>query len=131
MSDMATYQTFLINKVSSRKDYFAFFITQYQEYEQLNDEQMKSFLECSDNNFFRLALCRVPDMHADTFTRSIQKIADFANVPVMKLIRMLKRVSGLEVMQQAAEKMHEETLLLAARQKTENEEDTNNEHEEP
>lgn len=129
MGNKITHQKFLIKKVSSRKDYFAFFIGQYQQHEQLDDDQIKSFLACSDENFFRLALCRVPDIQADTFAEKIQKIADFTTIPVMKLAQILKRVSGLEVIQQAEEKSYEESFLLAARQKAENEEDTNNEPE--
>ena len=71
MEKEAFYKAFLIKKVSSRQNYFAYYLSQYQNYEKLTDSELKGFLDCSDEDFFRLALCRVPEMYTNEFNEKI------------------------------------------------------------
>lgn len=117
MSKQAQYFNLLQIKASSKSKYIAYYIDQYRQYEQIDEASMKSFLCCSNENYFKLSMCLAPDTEAEDFKQRVDKIAAFANASPLAVIRMLKRVNTLQSFD------YSESMLMAARKK-----DSNNNH---
>lgn len=107
----------LIDKLRSRSDYFAFLLFEYQKLEKMNSEELRKFLESTEDNYFRLAFCRVPDANTHDFGERISRIADYANIPKAKLIKIIRRVNAIHAISESTKGLPEASFLLAAREK--------------
>lgn len=116
MKNQPAYQR-LFDKVRLRNDYFAFFLFEYQRIEQLSNEEMNAFLSCNDEDFYRLAFCRVPEKNDENFAEKISQIAEYANISKTKLFKIFNRVHAIHALRQSSQTIMEETFLMAAREK--------------
>ena len=96
----------------------AFFIGRalavYQQLHGLDDQQLAQWLECSEADLNRLALCRLPDDKSDGVQRGVRKIAAFAACNPDRLVQVLREATAWDAFQgDSQDPAH--GFLLAAR----------------
>jgi hypothetical protein len=124
MKNIAAFRT-LFDKMRLRKNFIAYFLSEFQALEKLSDYELKEFLKCGDESFFSLAFCRAPQRD-DDFNEKIKRIAQYANVSPIKLSKIINRVNAVHALRQSSQAITEETYLLAAREKEKNIDDNKN-----
>jgi len=105
----------MLNKLSQRQDYFAWYLSQYKINENHNTEQMINFLQTSEKDIERLSMCRVPNSKAFDFMQKIKVIANFTNVDSFKLIMVIRKVESILALRNNSTAATQ--MLLAAREK--------------
>jgi hypothetical protein len=101
-------------KIASEKDFMSFVLNRYQEMEQISETELIAVLNCSLENFYRLALCKAPDATANDFVQRLEKISEYSQTPKEELNRIIKRVDTLSKLQMAE---FQHSVLMAARDK--------------
>jgi hypothetical protein len=100
----------------SRQD--AFFVGRalavYQKLHNLDDQQMAQWLECSEDDLKRLALCRLPDDKKDGFQQEVRKVAAFAACNPDRLVQLLREAASWDAFQ-GDHQEQTDSFLLAAR----------------
>lgn len=115
MSSNNSISQIMLNKLEQRKDYIAWYLSQYRKNENLNDEEVTAFLESATNNTERLAMCKAPNSKAPDFMRRINSMADFTNVSPFKLSAIIRKVDSIISLQNSNTPIA--TSLMAAREK--------------
>lgn len=67
-------------KISADRSYMAYYIHQLMVDEGKTQIEMMSLLKCSAEDYYKLALCQVPEIGSDKFIASIDKIAAYSNI---------------------------------------------------
>lgn len=109
------------DKVSKDKDFMAYFLKCYQENENLSTDRLILSLKCTVEDYYKLALCRVPNMNADDFVERLNKISDYSNTSAIELNKIIKAIG---VNERFGSTDFKGTSLLAARDKYSSDEDT-------
>jgi hypothetical protein len=85
----------------------------YQKLHGLDDQQMAQWLECSEDDLARLALCRLPDDKKDGFRRDVRKIAAFAACNPDRLVQVLRGAASWDALQEDGRELTDGFLLAA------------------
>jgi hypothetical protein len=85
----------------------------YQRLHGMDDQQMAQWLECSEDDLARLALCRLPDDKKDGFQRDVRKIAAFAVCNPDRLVRVLRGAASWDALQEGDQELTDGFLLAA------------------
>lgn len=101
-------------KVETDKDFFAFFLSQYLEIEQINKEAILSMLSCDIETYNKLGLCKVPAITESNYLNRLNNIASYLNISVLELNKIIKRVNTVI---QLRDSEVPNSYLMAARDK--------------
>lgn len=82
-------------KAAEDSDFLAYFLKKYSEIERISEQELIAFLNCTLQDYYKLGLCRVPDISTNDFPSRLKKISEFANVSVFELNKIIKRVSTI------------------------------------
>jgi len=106
---------FVARKAAMRAQYMASILAAYRQMEQVGDAELMDLLHCEADDYYRLALCHVPNLQAGTFAERVRHIAGFANVSVTALASIIKRVKIAQNLAETLPDAPQNTLLKAAR----------------
>ncbi|MDN5211618.1 hypothetical protein QQ020_06135 [Fulvivirgaceae bacterium BMA12] len=115
MAEDINFLKFAVNRVSDQQEFLAYFLKRYQESEEMSSDHLISILNCSQLDFYRLGLCKTPDVHADDYLDRLNRICEYANISTVELNRIIKTTG---VMDSFAEFHSSGTTLMAARDKS-------------
>ena len=110
------------NKIADNREFMAFYLKKYGEFEDLSQQQICSDLNCSFEDYYKLTLCKVPDVNVHDFASRLKKISDYTGVTVFGLSKIVKRVHTLMTLSSD----QSQSTLMAARDK--NNKDQGNEN---
>jgi hypothetical protein len=91
----------------------------YQKLHGMDDQQMVQWLECSENDLARLALCRLPDDKKDGFQQDVRKVASFAACNPDRLIQVLRGAASWDALKGDSQEPADGFLLAARDHKLE------------
>src|SRR5436190_11765814 len=115
MTDNLRIITHMARKLESDHNFIAYAMKKYGEVEKISEGEICSLLSCSLEDYYKLALCRVPDVNADDFVARLNKISQYGNASIAELNRIIKRVTSIERLGTGA--LEQRTYLMAARDK--------------
>jgi hypothetical protein len=96
----------------------------YQKLNDLGDQQLAQWLECSKTDFTRLALCRLPGDRENGFQQNVRKIAAFAVCNPDRLVQLLREVASWEALQEESTELADGFLLAARDRKPDDDDDS-------
>lgn len=104
-------------KVDGDRSFMAFVLTKYLEIECVSEQTLVSELNCSVEDYYKLALCRVPQANAPDFVERLNNISEYTHISMLELNKIIKRVDSIL---KFADSPNNSTLLMAARDKRKN-----------
>ena len=104
-------------KAAERENYLAFRV--YKKTKGVGDEEIARLLDCEIEAYFRLALCRLPNLEKGSFGDRVRHIAKFANASPTALAKIIKHAESVQAFNRTVSSEHR-NLLLAARKRDEN-----------
>ena len=114
----------LANKKAANDDEFiGFILKKYAEIESLSEEDVRAKLNCSLEDYYRLSLCKTPEVNSTGFVEQLNRIATHSNVSMMELNTLIKRVVSILKFSNAGSN----SFLMAARDKGKDTDKTNDE----
>ncbi len=113
MNDYTPSLARLARSARERPTLLASLLFAYQEQEGLDESGLAAFLGCDADALPKLALCRRPRQQIPAFREDIERIAQYAGVNPLSLMKLVRAVETRAALQQAADVPS--PLLLAAR----------------
>lgn len=92
MSELNQYKNILINKVAHRNDFMGYYLSRYADKQKQSLNEVQKSLNLNDDNFTKLALCRVKLPVEQHLTESLEKIAAYAQVDLLELNHIVRDV---------------------------------------
>lgn len=89
----------------------------FQKIHRIGNDGLASFLECSEDDLPRVALCRKPDPSGIRFRQETEQIAGYAGINSLKLAQLLRQVDSYNALLARPAQQSELGLLMAARDK--------------
>lgn len=112
MTDRQTrYLVFAARKAAARREYLAYYLAQYQEQEGLTEEVMMEFVGCSGEDYYRLALCQVPDTQGSDFAARLERVAAYAGASTVQVAQVIRQVAALEALRAALQADRQDEAL--------------------
>jgi hypothetical protein len=99
----AQYLAFAVRKAATRQGYLAYYLAQYQQQEGLSEEAIVEFVGCSGEDYYRLALCQVPDMQASDFADRLKRVAAYAGALTPQVAQIIRQVTTIEALRTASQ----------------------------
>jgi hypothetical protein len=118
MSETEKLLELAFKKVDEDNDFMAFVLKKYLETEKISEQELLSSLSCSLEDYYKLALCRVPKTDAQNFVERLNNISQYTHISTLELNKIIKRVDAIL---KFADSSNNNTLLMAARDKKNNE----------
>lgn len=118
----------LADLASTRPSLMSSLMLLYREQEAMDDEQLARFLECDVAALPRLALCRRPRQAPD-FRGDIEAIAAHTGADSARLARMVRQAAAAEALGSAPGRANTSSLLMAARDRADDDADVENKDE--
>lgn len=115
MTDKLRLLEHAARKVESDSGFIAYLMKTYLEVENISEQEIQSTLHCSVEDYYKLNLCRVPDINANDFVVRLNKISEYTNTSSIELNRILKRANSILRLSDSDIEQHR--YLLAARDK--------------
>ena len=112
---MSTKLNFLksaITRVENDHEFMAHTLKKYRELEKISELELIETLNCSKEDYYKLALCKVPDISESDFKSRLANISEYVNIDTGKLIKVIKHVQM--VLQFT---LNTGSILMAARDK--------------
>ncbi len=104
----------LANKrAANDKEFIGYILKKYGEIEKCSNEEIRSKLNCSLKDYYRLSLCKTPSIDSSDFIEQLNRVAAHSNISMMELNALIKRVVSVEKFSEAKSN----TWLIAARDK--------------
>ena len=117
-----------LSRLVERARQDAFFVGRalaiYQKLHGLDDQHMAQWLECSEDDLARLALCRLPDDKKDGFQQDVRKIAAFAACNPDRLVQVLRGAASWDALQEDGQELSDGFLLAARDHKPDGDDDS-------
>lgn len=104
-----------VEKVSSDKSYIAFLIKRYLESESISQEEMRALLRCTEEDYYRLSLCKTPDIESADYLSRLNKICEYTHTSAIELNGIIKRANG--IVKLSEDQSDSKSYLMAARDK--------------
>lgn len=101
-----------IERIEDNHEFMAYILKKYSEIERISESELISRLECSPDNYYKLALCKAPAMHTEDFHQRLHVIGEYTHIMADKLTMVIKRVQTILKFTTRTE-----NILLAARDK--------------
>lgn len=108
------------NKVAQDADFIAYYFRQIMESGISDRQQLLSSLQCSEENFYKLGLSKLPPVHQPDYAERINRIATFAGTPPGNLKDILVKALLLQKAKEQAEQQTLEHILFAGWQNSGN-----------
>jgi hypothetical protein len=112
-----------IKKVADDSDFMAYFLLKYSQIEKLSEQEVISFLKCSQEDYYKLGLCKTPDANSTNFIEQLNKVSEYTHTSSIELNNILKRVITIEKFAHS----DNTSFLMAARDKKKGKKDKENE----
>jgi hypothetical protein len=101
-------------RLSTEKDFMSFILYRYMEIESISDSDLIEGLNCSAENFYRLALCKAPNVTAGDFVERLERICAYSKTTMVDINRIIKRVDAISKLSSVES---QNSYLMAARDK--------------
>lgn len=118
MSETEKLLKLAFKKVDEDSDFMAFVLRKYLETEKISERELLSALNCTLEDYYKLALCRVPKTDAQNFLERLNNISQYTHISALELNKIIKRVGSIL---KFADSSNSNSLLMAARDKKNNE----------
>ena len=119
MSDKIRLFELTNNELADDREFMAFYLEKFQEIENISQQDLCSQLNCSSEEYYKLALCKAPEADSTEFISRLNNIGQYTGVSVFGLSSMIKRVNSILTLSGQSHKNY----LMAARDKTKKEDD--------
>jgi len=103
------------NKASNDSGFIAYLIKKYLEVENISEQEIISILHCTEENYYKLNLCRVPDVNANDFVSRLNRISEYTNSSAVELNNIIKRANA--ILRLSGSNVEQHNYLMAARDK--------------
>jgi hypothetical protein len=103
------------NKASTDSGFIAYLMNKYLEVENISEQEVLSILRCSEEDYYKLKLCRVPDINSSDFVSRLNRISEYTNSSSMELNRIIKRANS--ILRLSGNNVDQRNYLMAARDK--------------
>lgn len=121
MAENIKFLEYAANKVSREKKFMGYFLKSFQEVENLTVDKIIALLNCTIEDYYKLALCKAPNMNDDDFVERLNMISKYTNTSAIELNRIMK---AIKVLDSFASLNYKGSSLLAARDNYSSELDT-------
>ena len=125
MSDKLKLLQIANKRAAGDCDFIAYYLVKYSEFERISEDEIMSNLNCTIENYFKLGLCRVPDVNSEDFINRLNNISEYSLVSTIELNRIIKRVNSLLMFSTDKDLINPPTYLMAARDRKKKDDDTN------
>lgn len=102
-------------KAANDSGFIAYLMKKYLEIENISEQEIQSTLHCSVENYYKLNLCRVPDINANDFVVRLNKISQYTNSSATELNKIIKRANS--ILRLSGNDVEQHNYLMAARDK--------------
>ena len=113
------------DRVALTPTFMAHVLAKWGETQGLPWRKVASQIGCTEENAYRLALCRRPAREADRFAREIRTIADFVGVDMSALANIVREVDATTAIRRVVPSAEQASsaagLLMAALDRLEDE----------
>jgi hypothetical protein len=117
----------LADQLKTNQDFMAWVLEQYKKQERFSENQLIEKIGANSLTYLRLALCKRPDTNSSDFGLKVRLIAQYTQLDLEKIVRILRQVDSLQALSQIPQETTEEQqkatfrsgLLAAARDKEE------------
>lgn len=82
-------------RFENNPEFWASSLKTYCGSESLSETELLIEFNCSVDNYYKLALCKVPDIKADDFDPRLKVISEYTNIAVDHLTTVIKRVNTI------------------------------------
>lgn len=79
-------------KLAGNREFIASYLENYMRLEGIDKLRLMQRLNCSEENFYRLALCKTPLPSQPDFRERAERIAEYSNVPFQELAFLILSV---------------------------------------
>jgi hypothetical protein len=117
MSDKVRLLELANKKVADDSDFIAYFFTKYSEIEKKSQQEIISTLNCSFENYYKVGLCRIPDINETDFLQRLNNISQYSNISSLELNKIIKRVNSVLKFSDNINLQNTSPFLMAARDK--------------
>ena len=104
-----------VEKVSSNKSYLAFLINRYLESESISRQEMRALLHCTEEDYYKLGLCKTPDIESADFLSKLNGICEYTHTSTIELNQIIKRANA--IVKFSEDQLGSGNYLMAARDK--------------
>lgn len=82
-------------KAASDNEFIGYILKKYGEIENHSEVEICAKLNCSLEDYYRLSLCKTPEVNSNDFVEQLNRIATHSNVSMMELNTLIKRVVSI------------------------------------
>ncbi len=115
MNEKVKFLELAVEKVSSDKSYLAFLIKRYLESESISQQELRALLRCTEEDYYKLSLCKTPDIGSADFLSRLNKICEYTHTSAIDLNRIIKRANA--IVKFSEDQPDSGNYLMAARDK--------------
>lgn len=115
MTDRIKLLEHAARKVEVDSGFIAYLMKKYLEVENISEQEILSTLHCSVENYYKLNLCRIPDINASDFVSRLNKISEYTNSSAIELNKIIKRANS--ILRLSGSDVEQHNYLMAARDK--------------
>lgn len=120
MSDKLKLLETANKKASMDKDFVAYYLNRYLDIEQLTEQQIINTLNCPIEDYYKLGLCKAPNVESKNFLQRLTDISTYTRISVIELNKIIKRVNSIEKIS-TVDIESKPAYLIAARDKNKKE----------
>jgi hypothetical protein len=102
-------------KVEADSSFIAYLMKNYLAVENISEQEILSMLHCSVEDYYKLNLCRVPDINANDFVTRLNNISQYTNSSAIELNKIIKRANS--ILRLSGSDVEQHNYLMAARDK--------------
>ena len=103
------------DKAATDSGFIAYLMKKYLEFENISEQEVLSTLHCTMEDYYKLNLCRVPDINASDFVSRLNNISQYTNSSANELNKIIKRANS--ILRLNGSDMEQNNYLVAARDK--------------
>lgn len=115
MTDKLRLLEHAARKVESDSGFIAYLMKKYLDAENISEQEIQSTLHCSVEDYYKLNLCRVPDINANDFVVRLNSISQYTNTSAIELNKIIKRANS--ILRLSGSNVEQHNYLMAARDK--------------
>ncbi len=84
-----------IARVEDNHEFMAYTLKMYREFEKISEQELLKVLDCSLDRYYKLALCKSPDVTESDFKPRLAIISEYVNIDMSKLTKVIKHVNTI------------------------------------
>ncbi len=115
MTDRIRLLEHAAKKVEADSNFIAYLVKRYLEFENITEEEILSTLQCTTEDYYKLNLCKIPDVNSSDFVIRLNEISKYTNSSAIELNKIIKRASA--IIKLTATQYEQSNYLMAARDK--------------